>query len=141
MGIIGYDDLAGYILQHYQRGSKVVEIGVGRHPDIALLLNEAYDLVCTDVTDNPLPESLTYVRDDIFRPDTAIYDGAALIYSIRPPVDMQDSIAAIASNAGADLIIRPFSSEKTDLQRYYRYFNCINHGKAVFFLYRNVISR
>lgn len=138
MGIIGYDDLAEYILQHYSPGSRVIEVGVGRHPDIAEMLQSAYDFSCTDVL-SPGPEGLNYVRDDIFKPDMGLYRGAGLIYSIRPPVDMQDSIAAVASKVGADLIIRPFSSEKTDLSRYFSEFRCVNYKKAVFFLYRDSI--
>ncbi|WP_424357812.1 UPF0146 family protein [Methanocella sp. MCL-LM] len=136
MGIIGYDDLAEYILGHYSPGSRVVEVGIGRHPDIAELLKNTYDFTCTDVTPEG-PENLNYVRDDIFRPDLSLYEGASLIYSIRPPVDMQDSIAMIANRVGADLLIRPFSSEKTDLSRYFSEFRCVNYKRAVFFLYRN----
>ena len=136
MGIIGYDDLAEYILQHYPRRSRVIEVGIGRHPDVALLLKDSYDFTSTDVM-SPGPEDLNYVRDDIFKPDMNLYESALLIYSIRPPVDMQDSIAAIASRIGADLIIRPFSSEKTDLSRYFEEFRCVNYKKAVFFLYKN----
>ena len=136
MGIIGYDDLAGYISAHYPQGSRIVEVGIGRHPDVALLLKDRYDLLCTDVADD-CPENLRYIRDDIFKPDVGLYQGAALIYSIRPPVDMQDSIASIGKMVGADLIIRPFSSEKTDLSRYYIRSQCVNYKKAVFFLYSN----
>lgn len=136
MGIIGYDDLADYILLNYPQGSRIIEVGVGRHPDVALLLKDSYDLVCTDVISQG-PDNLNYVRDDIFSPDHDLYKGATLIYSIRPPVDMQDSIAEIASKVGADLIIRPFSSEKTDLSRYYQHFKCVNYKKAIFFLYKH----
>ena len=60
---------------------------------------------------------------------------ASLVYSIRPPTDMQGSIATVAKEVGADLLIRPFSSERTDLRKYFRNFKCINHNSAVFFLY------
>ena len=136
MGIIGYDDLAEYISLHYSQGSRIVEVGIGRHPDVALLLNDQYDLICTDVADI-LPENLCYVQDNIFNPNVDLYRGASLIYSIRPPVDMQDSIASIGKMVGADLIIRPFSSERTDLSRYYEYSRCVNYKKATFFLYSN----
>lgn len=136
MGIIGYDDLAEFIRQSYPKGSRVVEVGVGRHPDVAELLTSDFDIVCTDIAD-PGTDRIRFVRDDIFRPDLTIYGGASLIYSIRPPIDMQDSIAAVASKVGADLIIRPFSSEKTDLSRFYGQFRCVNYKKSVFFLYRH----
>jgi uncharacterized protein len=135
MGIIGYDDLAQFILSNYPAGARLVEVGVGRHPDIALLLKEKFDLICTDVTDPGMPD-IPYVRDDIYRPDTLLYKGAALVYSIRPPPDMQSPIAGVASAAGADLIIRPFSSEHVDLRRYYRHSRCVNYKQACFYLYQ-----
>ncbi len=136
MGIIGYDSLAEFIISHYPAGARVVEVGVGRHPDVALLLKDTFDLICTDVTDPGTP-GLRFVRDDIYKPDLSLYQGAVLVYSIRPPTDMWVSIAGVASAAGADLIIRPFSSEHVDLDRYYRSSRCVNHKHASFFLYRN----
>ncbi len=56
MGIIGYDDLAQFILSNYPAGARLVEVGVGRHPDVALLLKDKFDLVCTDVTDPGMPD-------------------------------------------------------------------------------------
>ncbi|OPY29323.1 MAG: hypothetical protein A4E28_00921 [Methanocella sp. PtaU1.Bin125] len=135
MGIIGYDDLAGYILSRYPPGARIVEVGVGRHPDVARLLQERFDLVCTDVTD-PGISGIRFVRDDIFRPDFSLYRGAALVYSIRPPPDMMGPIAEVAAKAGADLIIRPFSSEHADLGRFYRHSRCINFKQATFYLYQ-----
>jgi len=135
MGIIGYDGLAEYIFSHYPSGARIVEVGVGRHPDVALLLQERFDLICTDVTDPGIP-GIRYVRDDIFRPDFSLYQGAALVYSIRPPPDMQGSIAEVAAKAGADLIIRPFSSEHADLGRFYRHSRCVNYKQASFYLYQ-----
>ncbi|MDD5446374.1 MAG: hypothetical protein PHY36_00620 [Methanocellales archaeon] len=38
---------------------------------------------------------------------------------------------------GADLIIRPFASEKTDLNKYFDESKLINYGSAVFYLYRD----
>jgi uncharacterized UPF0146 family protein len=134
MGIIGYDGLAEFIIQKYPAGARIVEVGVGHHPDVALLLKDTFDLVCTDVTD-PGIAGIKFVRDDIYKPDISLYRGAALVYSIRPPPDMQVPIAAVASAAGADLIIRPFSSEHVDLSRHYRHGKCVNHKQASFYLF------
>jgi Uncharacterized protein conserved in archaea len=136
MGIIGYDSLAEFIRLNYPAGARIVEVGIGRHPDVALLLKDAFDLICTDVTDPGIP-GIRFVRDDIYRPDVSLYRGAALVYSIRPPPDMQVPIAEIASAAGADLIIRPFSSEHVDLDRHYQHARCVNYKQAYFYLFKN----
>lgn len=135
MGIIGYDGLAEYVRSHYPAGARIVEVGVGRHPDVALLLKDHFDLVCTDVNDPGIPD-IPYVHDDIYRPDLSLYKGAALVYSIRPPPDMQVPMAEIAAAAGADLLIRPFSSEHVDLGRFFRHYRCVNYKQAVFYLYQ-----
>jgi uncharacterized UPF0146 family protein len=134
MSIIGYAEMAEFIRTRYPHGSRVVEVGVGDHPEVALLLKNDFDLICTDMRANSAP-GLQYVRDDIFKPDLKIYEGASLIYSIRPPIDMQDPMAVIAKKVGAELIIRPFSSERTDLRRYFMNFKVVNQGSATFFLY------
>jgi uncharacterized UPF0146 family protein len=134
MSIIGYEDIADFIKTNYPRGSRLVEVGVGGHAEVARLLQDDFELTCTDVAEHG-PEGVRYVRDDIFKPDMAVYEGASLIYSIRPPIDMQDCIAMVAKKVGSDLLIRPFSSERADLKKYFRDFKCINHKSAVFFLY------
>lgn len=136
MSIIGYEDIAGYIRARYPAGCKIVEVGIGGHPEVAELLQGDFDVVCTDVGESG-PEGVRYVRDDIFRPSMALYEGASLIYSIRPPIDMQDCIAEVAKSVGADLLIRPFSSERADLKRYFRNFRVVNYRSAVFFMYDN----
>lgn len=136
MGIIGYDGLARFIISNYPAGARIVEVGMGRHPDVAMLLKDTFDLICTDVADTGTP-GIPFVRDDICRPDISIYKGAALVYSIRPPPDMQVPIARVASAVGADLIIRPFSSEHVDLRAYYRHSQCVNFEQAAFRLFRN----
>jgi uncharacterized UPF0146 family protein len=134
MSIIGSEDIAGFIRSSYPHGSRIVEVGVGGHPEVALLLNDSFQVVCTDISEAG-PEGVTYVKDDIFKPNMDVYGGASLIYSIRPPVDMQDSIASVAKRVGADLLIRPFASERTDLKKFFRNFKCVNRRNAVFFLY------
>lgn len=134
MSIIGYEDIAGYIRARYPPGSRIVEVGVGGHPEVASLLRRDFAVVCTDLAETG-PEGVDYVRDDIFDPDISVYAGAALIYSIRPPVDMQDSIAAVAKKVGADLMIRPFAAERADLRKYYRNARVVNQGSAVFITY------
>ncbi len=130
-----YKDLAEYILENYRK--KVVEVGVGSLPQVALLLKDVMDVVVTDVSEQE-HEGVRFCRDDIFFPDMSIYKGASLIYSIRPPIDIQEAIARVAKEVGADLIIRPFGNEKADLGCVYNNCKLLNYKKARFYLYRTV---
>ncbi len=131
-----YKDLAEYILENYR--NKVVEIGVGSLPQVALLLKDTMDVIVTDASEQE-HEGVRFCRDDIFSPDMSIYKGASLIYSIRPPIDMQEAIARVAKEVGADLIIRPFGNEKADLRNVYNNCKLLNYKKARFYLYRTVM--
>jgi len=65
-----------------------------------------------------------------------IFKNATLIYSIRPPIDMQEAMAKIAKEVGSDLLIRPFGSEKADLDRICKLCTLVNYNKARFYIYK-----
>ncbi|HEY9245711.1 MAG TPA: UPF0146 family protein [Candidatus Methanoperedens sp.] len=134
-----FEDLAEYILNNYR--NKVVEVGVGNQPYVALLLKDRMDVVITDVSpclDREVFQNsgIRFYMDDILNPDARIYKNSSLIYSIRPPIDLQEAIARTAKEAGADLLIRPFGDEKADLARIFRNYSLKNFKKARFYLYR-----
>jgi len=128
-----YEDIAEYILNNYR--NKVVEVGVGSLPHVALLLKDKLDVVVTDVNEKNYA-GIKFLRDNIFAPDIEIYRNSSLIYSIRPPVDIQEAMAKVAKEAGADLLIRPFGNEKAELERYFKECKLVNYRKARFYLYR-----
>ena len=131
-----YKDLAEYILKNYT--NKVVEVGVGNLPQVALLLKDTMNVIVTDISEQKYA-GIRFHRDDIFSPDMSIYTGASLIYSIRPPIDIQEAIARVAKRVGADLIIRPFGNEKADLRSIYNNYKLLNYKKARFYLYGTVL--
>ena len=131
--ISDYEDIAEYILQNYR--NKVVEVGVGSLPQVALDLKDRMDVVVTDVHELEYA-GVRFYRDDIFNPDIGIYKNASLMYSIRPPIDLQAAMAEVAKKVGADLLIRPFANERADLSRFFNSFTLVNYRKARFYLYR-----
>ena len=128
------EDIAEYILKNYK--NKVVEVGVGSLPHVAFLLKDKMNVIVTDINEQKF-SGLKFCKDDIYSPDISIYSGASLIYSIRPPIDIQSAIAEIASLVGADLIIRPFGIEKADLRKYYKDQTLVNYKKTRFYLHRS----
>lgn len=132
--ISDHEDIAEYILKNYR--NKVVEIGVGSLPHVALLLKDKLDVVVTDVNEQNY-SGVRFYMDDIFAPDIGIYKNASLIYSIRPPIDLQEAMAKTAKEVGADLLIRPFGDEKADLSKYFKNYALVNYKKARFYLYRS----
>ncbi len=127
----GGQDLAGYIARNYL--GKVVEVGVGHYCQVAsLLAAQGLQVILTD-REERLVAGLKVEKDDIFSPRLELYRGAGLIYSIRPPLEMQLAIGVVAGEVGADVLIRPLMEEVARLPGFSR--RLVNWGDASFFLY------
>jgi uncharacterized UPF0146 family protein len=128
----GATELAKFILASYR--GKVVEVGAGHCSDVALLL-QRLEVVATDREGGSLGP-LPVEGDDIFAPCEKIYQGASLIYSLRPPLEMQLAIGRLALKIGCDVLVRPLGDEVADLPGFSR--QLINQGQARFYLYRRL---
>lgn len=123
-----WKDFSEYIITNYKDASKIVEVGMGNFPRVALTLQEHLnmDIIMTDI--KPYHPMVTV--DDINDPNLEIYRGASLIYSIRPPEELQNSIKIVADTVGADIILKPFLTESFLSDKK---FKLINYKTAVFY--------
>jgi uncharacterized UPF0146 family protein len=102
-----YKDFAEYILRHY-RDTSIVEIGIGADFKVFKELKKhKADIRAVDIN----PSSDDVIKDDALNPNMDIYRGCGLIYSVRPPPELIPYIEKIAQKAGADLIVRPLSTD------------------------------
>jgi len=132
--LLGSDDLARFIARNYS--GRVVEVGVGYFPDVALALMErGLDVKLTDKEERLLG-GLLVEKDDIFSPRMELYGGAGLLYSIRPPLEMQLAMGQIAMRIRADVLVRPLMDEVADLPGFSK--RLINSGKASFYLFKKL---
>ncbi len=131
--ISDYRDISEYIIKNYK--NKVIEVGVGSMPQVALELKDTMEVIVTDINEQDYA-GVRFCRDDIFAPDMSIFSNATLIYSIRPPIDIQEAMARTAKKAGSDLLIRPFGNEKADLDRISSSCRLVNYKKARFYVYK-----
>ena len=132
-GSVDSNDIVKFIKENYF--GKVVEIGVGLHYNVAIKLSRWFKVIVTDIIDvDQIEEKIRgiYVRDDISNPRLSIYAGASLIYSIRPPIEIQTDILNLAHEVGASSLIRPLGSEVVDDIR----LTLKNFGRAAFYLTR-----
>ncbi|MBI5681439.1 MAG: hypothetical protein HZC47_11145 [Methanobacterium sp.] len=122
-----WEDLAQYIINNYANANKIVEVGVGNFHKVALTLKENLNssIVMTDIKSI----SKEVIQDDISNPDLKIYEGSSLIYSIRPQPELQPHIIKLAENIGADVIIKPFSTEFINSNK----MKLVNYKKATFY--------
>jgi uncharacterized UPF0146 family protein len=70
------------------------------------------------------------LQDDITHPDLKIYKNAKLIYSIRPPEELHPHLMKLAEKVGADLIIKPLSTDSINTSKNMK---LINHKRAIFY--------
>ena len=127
----GAEDLAEYIARNYS--GLVVEVGAGHVLDVAAALKaRGLQVLLTDREDR-LSGGLQVVADDIFSPRLELYRGARLIYSIRPPLEMQLAMGVVAAEVEADVLIRPLMEEVARLPGFSR--RLVNWGRASFYLY------
>ena len=123
-----WNDLADYIIKNYADASKIVEVGAGNFLKVALNLQRhlEMDIILADIK----PSHKCIIKDDISDPNLKIYGNASLIYSIRPPEELQPYIMKLAETVGADLIIKPLS---TDSINTYRKMKLVNYKKTIFY--------
>jgi len=92
-----------YIASHYTRA---VEAGIGRNTVAAEMIAQEGALVrCTDIRPLELPPHLHFAEDDIFDPDLSLYQKAAVIYAIRPAIEMVPPLIALARAVNSDLLV------------------------------------
>ena len=122
-----WKDFAQYIINNYSNAEKIVEVGAGKFHKVASILKENINssIVMTDIK----PSHGKIIKDDIVNPDLKIYSGSSLIYSIRPQPELMPYLMVVAKETGADLIIKPFSTDSM----YSSKMKLINYKKATFY--------
>lgn len=128
----GAEDLAEFIIQNYP--GRIVEVGTGHVPAVARLLSaRGLEVVLTDREERLLGD-LQVQKDDIFSPRMELYRGASLLYSIRPPLELQIAMGDVAARVGADILIRPLQDEVAELPGFAR--RLVNAREARFYLFK-----
>ena len=80
-------------------------MGIGRNTTAAeIVLGAGALLLATDVKELPAgPVPVTI--DDVFDPDISLYEGADVIYAVRPAIEMIPPLVSLARRAGSDLVV------------------------------------
>ena len=105
-----WDDFAQYILSEAgDKNVKIAEVAVGRFDRIANFLasKDNITLIKTDIA----PKDETVIKDDITNPNLDLYRDVDIIYSIRPPSELQPYLVRLAVEIGSQLIIKPLTNE------------------------------
>lgn len=128
-----WQDFADYLLSEAGDGDvKIAEIGVGKFSEIAERLSQRPNitLIKTDIA----PSDETVIKDDVTNPNLDIYEGTDIIYSIRPPGELQPYLVDLALKTDCQLVIKPLTNEDLNTGRVKMKLK--NFRKASFYILR-----
>jgi len=89
--------LTDFIKANYSK--MIVEVGCGRFSAVAVALRPFFKVTATDLLDIDAVDcrlAPVYVKDDVTSPVLRVYQGASLIFSSRPPLEIQSNILALS---------------------------------------------
>ncbi len=114
-----FESFSDYIADNYSHTRKIVEVGVGHRIDVAIQVKTRLPNAEVVVTDNDelwvrahRTPKVKAVVDDVSNPRLALYEGAGLIYSLHPPVELVPNLVGLANLLGADLLVVPVTDEQ-----------------------------
>ena len=109
--------------------TKICEIGVGKFTQVFDYLNKQdnVEIIKTDIS----PNDSSVIKDDVTKPDLKLYKNLDIIYSIRPPSELQPHIIDLALKANTKLIIKPLFNE--DINSKNVKLTLKNYNKASFY--------
>lgn len=125
--------LGEYILsQCVNTPTKIVEVGVGKYTGVFEFLEKQdnVEIIKTDIQ----PDDSSVIKDDVCNPNMEIYKNTDIIYSIRPPSELQPCLVKLANKINAHLIIKPLFNE--DLNTGPNKMTLKNFKKASFYVLR-----
>ena len=111
-----WNDFGDYILGEAGTDNvRIAEIGVGKFDMIANMLSERENI--TLIKSDILPKDSTVIKDDITNPNIDLYRNTDIIYSIRPPSELQPYLVNLALEVDSQLIIKPLTNEDLNTGR------------------------
>lgn len=123
-----------YIINNYSNSKKIVEVGVGRIIEPSNILKETLNNTIINLVDiHPANDEI--IQEDIYQPTDEIYENANLIYSIRPPEELQEAIVNLGIKYNANIIIKPLFTEEINVNLQNK-LKLVNYKKTAFYEYK-----
>ncbi len=130
-----WSDFTEYIVNNYANSTKIVEVGVGKVLEPSDILRDMLKTTLINTVDI-YPANDTVLKDDITHPTDSIYVDADLIYSIRPPEELQKTIFDLGLKYNTDIIIKPLFTEEINYNLQTK-LKLVNYKKTTFYIYKN----
>ncbi|MCD7782106.1 MAG: hypothetical protein LUG89_05375 [Methanosphaera sp.] len=126
-----WQNFAQYIIDNYSDSDKIIEVGIGKIYNVADILKNRLPNTTIKLIDL-YPSRDDILRDDITNPTDEYYQDANLIYSIRPPEELQKDITQLANQYNSNVIIKPLMTEEINYNLQTR-FKLVNYKSISFY--------
>lgn len=137
-----YGAIVEFVRDNYNR--KIVEVGVGQRMNVAEKIKETMPTTEVLVTDTRESVIRSYngsgvraIVDDVFSPSLHVYQGASLIYSLNPPIEIVPALEKLAKEIGADLLVKPMADEQDIFYNSSKWKRVMKQGLAIGWLLPN----
>lgn len=128
-----WKDFGEYILSEVgDKEVRIAEIAVGKFDEISRMLEEKDNITLIKTDIRPANESI--IKDDITNPNLELYRDVDIIYSIRPPSELQPHLINLKRKTDAMLIIKPLTGEELNTPN--ANMQLKNYKKASFYILR-----
>ena len=125
-----WNDFGEYIYSICNKNpTNIAEVGVGKFTQVYDYLKSKDDVNIIKIDINPADENV--IKDDITDPNLQLYENIDIIYSIRPPSEIQPYLIKLIENNNAKLIIKPLFNE--DLNTGPKTMKLKNYKRASFY--------
>jgi len=105
-------DTTTSLVARLARFDRVVEVGVGRRPEIAAALaDRGVSVTATDVHERWVPDGVRFVRDDATDPDRRVYVGADALFARNLPPELHRPVRDIARDVDARFLFTTLGAE------------------------------
>ncbi len=119
-----FEGLVRFIRENYRTARKIVEVGVGHRIDVAISVKMSVpdaEVIVTDKDEawvrSRKTKRVRALADDVLFPRLPVYEGANLVYSLHPPMELVPALERVARMVGADLLVAPLSDEQEAFHR------------------------
>ncbi len=131
-----WENFTEFIIDNYSDSEKIVEVGVGKVLEPSNILKEKLtdtDIKLVDI----YPANEDVIKEDITNPTDEIYENSDLIYSIRPPEELQKDILKLGLKYNTDIIIKPLFTEEINYNIQSK-FKLVNYKRTAFYINKRV---
>ncbi|SFR98891.1 hypothetical protein SAMN05216559_2117 [Halomicrobium zhouii] len=95
---------------------RLVEVGVGRQPEVATALVERGCVVtATDVVERAVPDGVGFVKDDVTEPEKSVYADAECVYGLNLPPELHRPAWDVAREFDADFLFTTLGSDQPSI--------------------------